>query len=161
MAFIERTFSPSHSYVHRFLGRCPRLVWARAFGPGVKSVPRKCDDKITGCIPHGPRAKDRHGSEPQLSKGEIEMDAVTVSPRYHVLIPKAVRERAGIRPGDKLQVLSFDDRIEFIRTRPMSKMRGFLHGLDPTFVRDEEDRVCYDVSGWGNRTCLQESSGTG
>ncbi|HQO36792.1 MAG TPA: AbrB/MazE/SpoVT family DNA-binding domain-containing protein, partial [bacterium] len=55
--------------------------------------------------------------------------------------PKIVRERLGIRAGDKLQVLCFDDRIELVRTQPMRKMRGFLQGLDATFVRDEDDRV--------------------
>ncbi len=69
------------------------------------------------------------------------MSAVTVSPKYQVVIPKAVRERTGIIPGEKLQVLSFDDRIELVRTRGMREMRGFLQGLDPTFVRDEDDRV--------------------
>ncbi len=69
------------------------------------------------------------------------MDAVTVSPKYQVVIPKAVRERTHITPGEKLQVLSFDDRIEFIRTQPMRKMRGFLQGLDSVFVRDEADRT--------------------
>ena len=72
---------------------------------------------------------------------EIDMDAVTVSPKFQVVIPKAVRERARIIPGEKLQVLSFDDRIELVRTRPMRKMRGFLRGLDPTFVREEDDRA--------------------
>lgn len=69
------------------------------------------------------------------------MNAVTVSPKYQVVIPKAVREKAGIQVGDKLQVLSFDDRIELIRIQPMHKMRGFLHGLDATFIRDEDDRA--------------------
>ncbi len=69
------------------------------------------------------------------------MDAVTVSPKYQVVIPKAVRERMRIVPGEKLQVLSFDDRIELVRIRPMRTMRGFLRGLDPTFVRDADDRV--------------------
>ena len=69
------------------------------------------------------------------------MDAVTVSPKYQVVIPKAVRERTQIKPGDKLQVLSFDDRIEFVRTRSMSKMRGFLRGMDASFVREEDDRT--------------------
>ena len=69
------------------------------------------------------------------------MNAVTVSPKYQVVIPRAVRERAHITPGEKLQVLSFDDRIELIRTRPMRKMRGFLRGLDSTFVREENDRT--------------------
>ena len=69
------------------------------------------------------------------------MDAVTVSPKYQVVIPKAIRERARIKPGEKLQVLSFDDRIEFVRIRPLRKMRGFLSGLDSTFIRDEDDRA--------------------
>ena len=69
------------------------------------------------------------------------MDAVTVSPKYQVVIPKAVREKSRIRPGDKLQVISFDDRIELVPIRPMREMRGFLKGLDPTFTREEDDRV--------------------
>ena len=69
------------------------------------------------------------------------MDAVTVSPKYQVVIPKAVREQLHIKPGEKLQVLSFDDRIELVRIRPMRQMRGFLRGMDSTFLRDEDDRV--------------------
>ena len=69
------------------------------------------------------------------------MDAVTVSPKFQVVIPKAVRERIDIRPGEKLQVLSFDNRIELVRTQPMRKVRGFLSGLDSSFDRDEEDRA--------------------
>jgi len=69
------------------------------------------------------------------------MDAVTVSPKYQVVIPKAVRERTHIKPGEKLQVLSFDDRIELVRIQPMRKMRGFLSGMDATFTRDEDDRT--------------------
>lgn len=68
------------------------------------------------------------------------MGVVTVSPKYQVVIPKAVRERTGILPGEKLEVLSFDDRIELVRTRPMRSIRGFLRGLDPAFRRDEDDR---------------------
>ncbi len=69
------------------------------------------------------------------------MNTVTVSPKFQVVIPKAVRDRARITPGEKLQVLSFDDRIELVRTQPMRKMRGFLRGFDAAFVRDEADRV--------------------
>ena len=69
------------------------------------------------------------------------MVAVTVSPKYQVVIPKAVRERTHIKPGEKLQVLSFDDRIELVRTRPMREMRGFLSGMDAAFTRDEDDRT--------------------
>jgi len=69
------------------------------------------------------------------------MEAVTVSPKYQVVIPKSVRERTRIMPGDKLQVLSYDDRIEMVRIQPMKKIRGFLRGFDSTFSRDENDRI--------------------
>jgi len=69
------------------------------------------------------------------------MDAVTVSPKFQVVIPKAIRERTGIKPGEKLQVLSFDDRIELVRIQPMRSMRGFLRGMDAAFMRDEDDRI--------------------
>jgi AbrB family looped-hinge helix DNA binding protein len=69
------------------------------------------------------------------------MDTVILSPKFQVVIPRRVRERIGLRPGEKLQVISFDDRIELIPIRPMSEMKGFLKGLDPTFKRDKGDRV--------------------
>ncbi|MBP1719098.1 MAG: AbrB family transcriptional regulator [Deltaproteobacteria bacterium] len=69
------------------------------------------------------------------------MDTVTVSPKFQVVIPQRVRERVGLKPGTKLQVISFDDRIELVPVRPMREMRGFLKGLDRTFQRDEEDRL--------------------
>ena len=69
------------------------------------------------------------------------METVTVSPKYQVVIPRRVRERLGLIVGQKLQVISFDDRIEFIPVRPMREMRGFLQGLDAGFEREKEDRV--------------------
>jgi AbrB family looped-hinge helix DNA binding protein len=72
---------------------------------------------------------------------EIDMNEVIVSPKYQVVIPKAVRDRCGIVPGARLQVLSYDDRIEFVKVREVCEMRGFLNGCDPTFNRDENDRT--------------------
>ncbi len=72
---------------------------------------------------------------------EIDMNTVTVSPKYQVVIPKTAREQTGLHPGEKLHVICFDDRIELVRVRPMIESRGFLRGLDPVFARDEEDRM--------------------
>ncbi|MBM4046014.1 MAG: AbrB/MazE/SpoVT family DNA-binding domain-containing protein, partial [Planctomycetes bacterium] len=33
------------------------------------------------------------------------METVTVSPKYQVVIPRAIREALGIRPGQKVQVI--------------------------------------------------------
>ena len=69
------------------------------------------------------------------------MSAVTLSPKYQVVIPRDVREKMKLRPGEKLQVISFDDRIELVPLRPMRSMRGFLKGLNPAFERERNDRI--------------------
>jgi AbrB family looped-hinge helix DNA binding protein len=68
------------------------------------------------------------------------MTSVTVSPKFQVVIPKEVRESMGIVSGQKIQILTYQNRIELIPIQPMKKMRGFLKGLDTT-VRRDKDRV--------------------
>jgi AbrB family looped-hinge helix DNA binding protein len=68
------------------------------------------------------------------------MITVTVSPKFQVVIPKAVRERLGIRAGQKLQILQIADRIEFVPLKDIRRMRGFLKGID-TNVQREKDRL--------------------
>lgn len=68
------------------------------------------------------------------------MQAVTVSPKYQVVIPQAVREEMGLTPGTKLQVLQYGDRIEMIAVRSAKTLRGTLRGIDASVPRDR-DRV--------------------
>jgi AbrB family looped-hinge helix DNA binding protein len=68
------------------------------------------------------------------------MDTVTISPKFQVVIPREIRERLALAPGQKLRALAYENRVEFIPVRPMKRMRGFLRGLDTT-VRRERDRV--------------------
>jgi AbrB family looped-hinge helix DNA binding protein len=68
------------------------------------------------------------------------MRAVTVSPKFQVVIPKDVRESMGIVSGQKVQMLTYSNRIELIPIKPMSEMRGFLKGIDTEVPRDE-DRI--------------------
>ncbi|MEK7404468.1 MAG: AbrB/MazE/SpoVT family DNA-binding domain-containing protein [Acidobacteriota bacterium] len=68
------------------------------------------------------------------------MQIVTVSTKYQVVIPRAIRNSMGIQPGQKIQVLPYGDRIEFIPLKRMKKMRGFLRGID-TAVERHGDRV--------------------
>lgn len=63
---------------------------------------------------------------------------VTVSPKYQVVIPKEAREALGIQPGQKVQVLVYEGRVEFIPVLPMKKMRGFLRGIDTSVPRDRD-----------------------
>lgn len=68
------------------------------------------------------------------------MTAVTVSPKYQVVIPKEIRQSIGISSGQKMQVIAYKDRIELIPLKPIEAMKGFLKGID-TEVRRDEDRV--------------------
>ncbi len=68
------------------------------------------------------------------------MRAVTVSPKFQVVIPKEVRESMGIVSGQKIQMLTYRNRIELIPIKPMKKMRGLLKGID-TDVKRDKDRV--------------------
>lgn len=68
------------------------------------------------------------------------MQIVTVSPKYQVVIPKTVREALNLRPGQRMQVVEYDGRIEFIPERDLKELRGFIKGINTEFKR-EEDRV--------------------
>lgn len=68
------------------------------------------------------------------------MTAVTVSPKYQIVIPKEIRESMGIVSGQKIQIMSYQGRIELVPLKPMKKMRGFLKGID-TDVAREADRA--------------------
>jgi AbrB family looped-hinge helix DNA binding protein len=68
------------------------------------------------------------------------MQSVTVSPKYQVVIPLAVRKALGIKPGQKVQVILYEGRIELIPLEPIEHSRGFLKGIDTT-VQREADRL--------------------
>ena len=68
------------------------------------------------------------------------MDTVTLSSKFQIVIPRAVREGLHLTPGEKLRVLRYADRVELIPVRPIKEMRGFLRGMDANIER-EEDRL--------------------
>lgn len=67
------------------------------------------------------------------------METVTVSPKFQVVIPKRIREKLGLSPGQKVQAILYGDRIELIPVRSIKNMRGFLKGITTT-VKREADR---------------------
>lgn len=66
------------------------------------------------------------------------MSAVTISPKYQVVIPKAVREKYALLPGDKIEMIELDGRIELVPIRSAKALRGFIKGLKNTFERDSD-----------------------
>ena len=68
------------------------------------------------------------------------MSAVTVSPKFQVVIPKKVRNSLNIQPGQKMQVLAYGKNIVLIPVRPIEEARGSLPGIDTDPQREKEDR---------------------
>lgn len=68
------------------------------------------------------------------------METVTVSPKFQVVIPQSIREKLGMKPGQKVQMIPYENRIEIIPVKPIQEARGFLKGLDTTIAR-ESDRL--------------------
>jgi AbrB family looped-hinge helix DNA binding protein len=68
------------------------------------------------------------------------MELVRISPKYQVVIPRRIREALKIYPGEKIHMIQYENRIEFIPEKSLKSMRGFLKGIDTT-VKREKDRV--------------------
>lgn len=68
------------------------------------------------------------------------METVKVSTKFQIVIPRSVREAMDIRPGQEMQVVLYDGRIELLPVRDVRSLRGFLRGID-TSVEREDDRV--------------------
>ena len=68
------------------------------------------------------------------------MKAVTISPKYQVVIPRDVRDAKDIQPETKVQVLKYENRIELVPLRSPKNLRGFLKGIN-TDVQRDKDRI--------------------
>jgi AbrB family looped-hinge helix DNA binding protein len=69
------------------------------------------------------------------------MDTATISSKYQVVIPRAIREKWKVKPGQKVRFVIYGDRLEIVPVRSIKEARGFLKGMSSTIERDAEDRV--------------------
>jgi AbrB family looped-hinge helix DNA binding protein len=68
------------------------------------------------------------------------METVTISPDFQIEIPRSIREAMGLTPGQRVQVFSYENRIEIVPVRRPAEMRGFLAGMS-TDLRRDADRL--------------------
>lgn len=65
------------------------------------------------------------------------MSTVTISSKFQVVIPKEVREKNNLKPGQQVQVFYYDGRIEIIPLQKMKNMRGIAKGTDTKINREK------------------------
>jgi AbrB family looped-hinge helix DNA binding protein len=68
------------------------------------------------------------------------MAVVTLSSKFQVVIPRDVREKLNLMPGQKIVVIEKDGVLHLIPQKPMKEMRGFAKNINTQDLRDEEDR---------------------
>ena len=66
------------------------------------------------------------------------MNALTLSPKFQVVVPKEIREAMKLKAGMPMQVVQYGERIEFIPVRPMRQARGMLRGMTTDVERDDD-----------------------
>jgi AbrB family looped-hinge helix DNA binding protein len=68
------------------------------------------------------------------------METTTLSSKYQLVIPKRIRERMQLYPGQRFQAVQIGKRIELLPLEQPQSARGFLKGIQ-TDVPREQDRV--------------------
>jgi AbrB family looped-hinge helix DNA binding protein len=69
------------------------------------------------------------------------VDTVTLSSKYQIVIPRAIREKWQVKPGQKVRLIIYGRRLEIVPVRDIKEARGFLEGMSSEIEREGEDRV--------------------
>ncbi len=69
------------------------------------------------------------------------MAQTTVSSKYQVVIPKEIRERMRLEPGQKLSVITKGGIIYLVPVLDLDELRGIAAGADTSNLREKTDRV--------------------
>ncbi len=59
---------------------------------------------------------------------------------FQDVIPVKLRKKSGIKPGDKMAVITKHGVLQFIPVIPLKEAKGIISGLDTKDLRDESDK---------------------
>jgi AbrB family looped-hinge helix DNA binding protein len=74
------------------------------------------------------------------SDEEVSVARAVISPKFQIVIPKEIRERLDLRPGQQVALIERQGLITIVPQRPISELRGILKGAPTNDYRDETDR---------------------
>jgi AbrB family looped-hinge helix DNA binding protein len=67
------------------------------------------------------------------------MEVVTISSKYQVVIPREVRDRYKLKPGQKVMFIPYNHTLHVVFVRPIEQARGMLKGMKTDGIREEVD----------------------
>ena len=68
------------------------------------------------------------------------MDPVTISSKYQVVIPRAIRERFNLKPGQKIIFVPYKNTLRVVIVPPIEQAEGMFEGIDTDPQREKVDR---------------------
>lgn len=68
------------------------------------------------------------------------MTTTTISSKYQVVIPKEVREKLGLKSGQKMTVVVKGGVVYLIPEKPVGSFKGFLKGMNTKDIREDRER---------------------
>jgi AbrB family looped-hinge helix DNA binding protein len=69
------------------------------------------------------------------------MTSVTLSSKFQLSIPKAIREEMHLKAGQKFAIIPKGDTIVLVPIPDLAEMRGIAKGADTSDYRDRTDRL--------------------
>jgi AbrB family looped-hinge helix DNA binding protein len=73
--------------------------------------------------------------------GRFIMAMTTISPKFQIVIPKAVREKLHLAPSQRLQIVEKGGVITLVPEVPLKSLKGALKGMSKTDLREKKDRL--------------------
>jgi len=71
---------------------------------------------------------------------EVAVARAVISPKFQIVIPKQIRERLNLRPGQVVSLIDRGDMITIVPQRPIAELRGIAKGASYEGYRDKTDR---------------------
>jgi AbrB family looped-hinge helix DNA binding protein len=68
------------------------------------------------------------------------MNTVTISSKYQVVIPRPIREKFNLKPGQKIMFIPYNNTLRVVIVPPIDKAEGLFEGIDTDPQREKEDR---------------------
>jgi len=69
------------------------------------------------------------------------MHTATISSKYQVVIPREIREKFKLKPGQKIMFIPYNKTLRVVIVPPIEQARGLLKGIGADVQREEEDEA--------------------
>ncbi|MHB0926158.1 MAG: AbrB/MazE/SpoVT family DNA-binding domain-containing protein [Gallionellaceae bacterium] len=69
------------------------------------------------------------------------MSTATLSSKYQLSLPKALREAMHLQPGQQFELIPTGSVIQLVPKTSIKELRGIACGANPSHYRDRKDRA--------------------